>query len=51
MVGVVIMSNVKVKYDCEDCQWKYRGDMSHLYVVLKHKDVHTNEYIMEDMYG
>ena len=52
MVGVRIMSNVKVKFDCIDCSWKYRGDMQHAYVVMKHKDKHEEEfYLMEDLYG
>ena len=52
MVGVRIMSNVKVKFDCIDCQWRYRGDMEHVYVVMKLKDKHEEEfYLMEELIG
>lgn len=52
MIGVTILRNMKVKFDCQDCGWKYNGDMQHLYVALKHKDKHEEEfYLQEDLYG
>ena len=51
-MGVCILGNVKVNYKCEDCGWKYDGDLSHMYVALKHKDKHEEEfYFLEELIG
>jgi len=32
-----------VEYKCKKCGWRYNGDMSHMYVILKHKKKHGED--------